>query len=1197
MNTEKIVELVSQIVYTKTGKSLKDIQVDILRGALNQERYIKIAQTAYRNLNSIKKEASLLWRFLSKVFGEEVTKIHLREVLERRLSPLSSSFDKQSNSSQDWGEAPDVPNFWGREGELDTLKQWIINDRARLIAIIGMRGIGKTAISLKLGKGGIGKTDLSLKLAHEIKAEFEGVIWRSLLNAPPVTEILRDWIQFFSHQEKTDLPDRIDQQISLLISYLKEHRYLLILDNVETILAPGNIGRKYQPGYEDYEQLLEKIAEVPHQSCLLLTSREKISHLERFTGKNQPVRFLSLGGLKIFEGRQIFEQMNQFSGSETEWQELIEFYNGNPLALKLTACHIQDVFGGDITKFLNGGKQIFSHLRELLDWHFHRLSDEEQEILYWLALVREPILVLELKDYLVSAHSQQNLTDNLQSLNRKLPLEKSEKDKRVTLQPVLMEYVTEKIINKINEELETKELTLFNTHALLQAQAQDYVIHSQIRVILEPIKQYLLERFKTQPNLERHFQSILCQTQEKNPLTPGYIGGNLINLFCHLQTNLKGYNFSHLTIWQANLKGLSLHNVDFSHCHFKNTVFTQSFGGIHALAFSPDGKLLAAGDSQGYIQLLNPENGQPILTFGKHQWWTVSLAFSSDGQKLVSSSLHNTVKLWDVKTGQLLKDLDGHTHWVWTVAFHPDHQTIASGSDDKTIKLWDANNGELLRTLEGHNAWVLSVAFSPNRPILASGSYDKTIKIWDVKTGKCLQTLVGHEDAIWCVAFSPDGKIIASCGYEKTIRLWNVETGECYQIFKGHQKEIKVLAFSPDGKTLASGDFASTVKFWTVETGECRATLKHHQTGIRALAFSPDNQTIATGDNDQIIKLWNGKTGKCIKTFWGYTNWVWCIALSRDGQMIASGHLDHKVRLWNSQTQECVKTLIGHTAWVWSIALSPDGETVASSGDDETIRLWDVKTGDCLKCLKYPTQNYQGGIWTIAFSSDGLYLASGGQDTTVKVWNIKTGDFQVLEGHKSWVWTVAFHPNYPILASGSDDQTIKIWDIETGECLNTLQGHQNKVRSIAFSPDGQFFVSGSEDKTVKIWDVNTGKCRSTLLGHEGWVWSVDFSPDGQKIASGSDDCTLKLWDFTTGKCGHTLKEHTNTVTSVIFNIDSQIIISGSSDGTIKFGEVPTGNCLKTLIVPNAYSDMNITGTKGLTEAQKETLKALGAVED
>jgi signal recognition particle GTPase len=181
MDTEKIVELVSQIVYTKTGKSLKDIQVDILRGSLNQEGYIKIAHTQKRNQDSIKKEASLLWRLLSEVLGEKVTKTHLREVLTRCVSslfPPSSFSDQKSNSSQDWGEVSALSTFLGREGELDTLKQWMINDRARLITLIGIRGMGKT--------------DLSLKLAQQVKAEFEDVIWLSLLSAPPVTDILRD---------------------------------------------------------------------------------------------------------------------------------------------------------------------------------------------------------------------------------------------------------------------------------------------------------------------------------------------------------------------------------------------------------------------------------------------------------------------------------------------------------------------------------------------------------------------------------------------------------------------------------------------------------------------------------------------------------------------------------------------------------------------------------------------------------------------------------------------------------------------------------------------------------------------------------------------------------------------------------------------------------------------------------------------
>ncbi|WP_408974380.1 WD40 repeat domain-containing protein, partial [Planktothrix sp.] len=335
-----------------------------------------------------------------------------------------------------------------------------------------------------------------------------------------------------------------------------------------------------------------------------------------------------------------------------------------------------------------------------------------------------------------------------ESLQNRMLLERTANQQCFTLQPVLMEYVTEKLITTVTPELITGEFNLFNHHSLILATCKDYIRSSQITMIINPIIESLLSlpQFPSLCELENHFKKLVIQAQEKYPQKPGYIGGNLINLFCYLKTNLNGYNFSRLTIWEANLQGINLQNVNFSNCDFRNTVFTQSFGGIHSLAFTPDGAILAAGDSNGYIHFLNPEDGQPLLSFGKHKWWTVSLAFSSDGDKLVSSSLHPTVKLWNAKTGQLLKDLEGHKSWVWTVAFSPDNQIIASGSDDKTIRFWDANNGQLLRTLDAHNGWVLSVAFSPDGRILASGSYDKTIKLWDIETGDCLQTLKGQEE-------------------------------------------------------------------------------------------------------------------------------------------------------------------------------------------------------------------------------------------------------------------------------------------------------------------------------------------------------------------------------------------------------------------------------------------------------------------
>ncbi|MGA9378583.1 MAG: NB-ARC domain-containing protein, partial [Phormidium sp.] len=375
---------------------------------------------------------------------QEVAETLENQVTEVIAVSSALSVVEKPNQQKDWGDAPDVPVFFGRETELAILKKWVSDNCSRLVAIIGM--------------GGIGKTDLSLMLGRSLEAEFKYVVWRSLINAPKITEITTDLIKFLSNQESSDIPDNIDKQISLLLQHLKSHRCLLILDNIETILEAGESAGKYKQGYEEYSQLFEKIATVPHESCLILTSREKINKLARLEGIHKPVHFLELKGLHTEEGKSIFQEIADFSASKHEWQELIEFYNGHPLALELTAHHIQDIFAGNISEFWQQKKLLFADLRELLDWHFERLTDREKEIVYWLAIHREPVSLSDLKDDLVSIIAQENLGENLRSLQSKLPLEKSENGKYFTLQPVLIEYITDKFIAQICEQIKIGQL-------------------------------------------------------------------------------------------------------------------------------------------------------------------------------------------------------------------------------------------------------------------------------------------------------------------------------------------------------------------------------------------------------------------------------------------------------------------------------------------------------------------------------------------------------------------------------------------------------------------------------------------------------------------------------------------------------------------------------------------------------------------
>jgi hypothetical protein len=190
-----------------------------------------------------------------------------------------------SGKHQDWGEAIDVAIFYGRSSELTLLDRWL-QAHCRLVAILGMGGIGKTA--------------LSVKIAQQVQGEFEFLIWRSLRDAPPIEELLTTLIAFLSQQQETNLPQTVSGKVSRLVDYLRASRCLLVLDNFDTVLASGTRVGSYRQDYEGYGELLHQIGERPHPSCLILTSREKPAEVATLQGEILPVRALQLKGLYHF---------------------------------------------------------------------------------------------------------------------------------------------------------------------------------------------------------------------------------------------------------------------------------------------------------------------------------------------------------------------------------------------------------------------------------------------------------------------------------------------------------------------------------------------------------------------------------------------------------------------------------------------------------------------------------------------------------------------------------------------------------------------------------------------------------------------------------------------------------------------------------------------------------------------------------
>ena len=399
-------------------------------------------------------------QYAFRAFGLELSKSDYTHP----TSSLEQWKTRQENPQHDWGEAADVSVFYGREEELFQLRQWSIEEHCRLVALVGM--------------GGIGKSTLAVKLALQVQTEFEIVVWRSLRHAPPLEELLESILSFLLRTQGEDpvIPRTLDGRLSKLMECLRSSRCLLILDNVETILSSGERAGQCRDGYQGYSQLLQTVGEVPHQSCLLLTSREKPSAIVLLEGEKTKVRSLSLKGLKAEQGRELFQQKGQFVGSEAEWSLLSKHYGGNPLALKLVAAATKELFNGtiaEIFKYAQQGVLVFEHICDLLKGQFERLSAVEQEVMYGMAISREPVSLAELEKDIVTVASKRKLLEAINSLLIRSLIEKD--GEYFWVQPVVMEYVTQRLLEQGGSEIETQEIELLRSHTLVNTQAKNQV--------------------------------------------------------------------------------------------------------------------------------------------------------------------------------------------------------------------------------------------------------------------------------------------------------------------------------------------------------------------------------------------------------------------------------------------------------------------------------------------------------------------------------------------------------------------------------------------------------------------------------------------------------------------------------------------------------------------------------------------------
>ncbi|NJM61808.1 MAG: AAA family ATPase [Oscillatoriales cyanobacterium RU_3_3] len=306
-------------------------------------------------------------------------------------------------------------------------------DRCRLVALLGMGGIGKTA--------------LSVKLAQQIQQDFDWIVWRSLDGCAPLNTFLAEIIGSIERQQPANLRETSADAIARAIEYFSVQRCLLIIDNIEAIMETGKLAGKYRDGYQDYGKFFQKAAQANHKSCVLFTSSEKPQEISLLATRNRQVRVYKIGALDREAAKQILLDRDLVV-EQKDWNDFIDRYEGNPLALWMISATIANLFAGKTSDFLKTGTVFLGEVEGVLCEMCDRLTDVEVKVLCKLAAINKPIAFSRLREEISADISSSVLMNVLESLSGRSLIETEVGKDSFRLQPVVRKYVVNRFDRK-----------------------------------------------------------------------------------------------------------------------------------------------------------------------------------------------------------------------------------------------------------------------------------------------------------------------------------------------------------------------------------------------------------------------------------------------------------------------------------------------------------------------------------------------------------------------------------------------------------------------------------------------------------------------------------------------------------------------------------------------------------------------------
>jgi WD40 repeat protein len=577
-----------------------------------------------------------------------------------------------------------------------------------------------------------------------------------------------------------------------------------------------------------------------------------------------------------------------------------------------------------------------------------------------------------------------------------------------------------------------------------------------------------------------------------------------------------------------------------------------------AMALSHDGKVLASVSGKS-VQFREATTGKLLGTPLVHETDVNALAFHPDGKVLATAAGDRTVRFLDVATGKPVLALPKLEDDVRSIAFSPHGRLLATASRYNNVYLWDTATGKQVGGPLQHDTALASVIFSPDGKTLLTTTHEWVgrSQLWDVATGKPRgePLLTGIGPFTGAAAFSPDGKMVVTGMQRDLAQRWDSLTGKPIgkPLSETGGNSLRAVAFRADGKLLATGSH-NEVSLWDPLTGEPVGQPLRHPHRVVFVAFLSDGKTLLTVCADGLVRLWTlpdyPRTGRPLR---GYDEMI-PLALSRDGKTLFAKSATGWLSIWDSVTRTPrIEPLAIQVGPVRAAAFSPDGKSVVAvtttTGWDIIVRRWDAVTGKPLDKL---VLSHEGPVNTVAINPDGTLLLTGSGNWAVgnehRLWDLATGKLLgAPHKHDGAVMAVAFSPDGKTFATADYAGNLELWETATGKRRAWPWRARKELFAVAFSPDGRTILTGGRDFTAQLRDVATGKPIGEPMRHQDDVWAVAFSPDGKFILTGSWDRTARLWDAATGRPLGPPLRHATRISFVAFDPDGKTFLT-SNDG-------------------------------------------------